>query len=547
MVQTQSSRKSKLYRLPDLQKNKALVICVLFLSGFGLLLSAPDYKSREWLPTWRWPHQLIGETDGEYFFRSAAYLLWYPFSALRAGILLNSFKIHYALFAGEQGFTPPEDYGGYVLSLQPQQRTERIFLPAKSARFYFDLDADGDGDHISWFTENSALLFFDKNGDGLLNDGSELPIVGQTSLWVSLQQIDMNGDQVIDRRDPLFSTLKFCRGGERGKCISSQGQVYNVSEAIKQIDLRGQKTVKSNAIRVNRWRLLPPKALQDHYSAFHSSVPVTLANGSESHLYLMFFDIDTLNSYSPFHKMEISGDKPNLDLQREYLQYPNFRSLGHLPDLHVAMYKDSQLKKDVLDFASLDADTLFLDPEMIDERIRNILFAWAEVDGVDPDSRGWFIDGRILGFLEKMMGEKFYQLGHYYHPMPYGAENLKISWQTAFSGFRAQLLLQSQTGLALYPAGIAADRRTRTVKGKGPLSRAYLEFLVENSRAWPRERRRLLLQMITDMIDHTVVIYPGNHSAPRTITKKQAKLRNDQLSELERFRVNLFPETHRGE
>ena len=41
-------------------------------------------------------------------------------------------------------------------------------------KFYFDLDADGELDEISTLASGSGFLALDKNGDGIINDGSEL-------------------------------------------------------------------------------------------------------------------------------------------------------------------------------------------------------------------------------------------------------------------------------------------------------------------------------------------------------------------------------------
>ena len=40
--------------------------------------------------------------------------------------------------------------------------------------FKFDLDADGTEDEISMLGKGSGFLALDKNGDGKINDGSEL-------------------------------------------------------------------------------------------------------------------------------------------------------------------------------------------------------------------------------------------------------------------------------------------------------------------------------------------------------------------------------------
>lgn len=41
-------------------------------------------------------------------------------------------------------------------------------------KFYFDLDADGTADRISMLKSGSGFLALDKNGNGKIDDGSEL-------------------------------------------------------------------------------------------------------------------------------------------------------------------------------------------------------------------------------------------------------------------------------------------------------------------------------------------------------------------------------------
>ncbi|MFQ8776527.1 MAG: hypothetical protein ACLR78_02345 [Roseburia sp.] len=41
-------------------------------------------------------------------------------------------------------------------------------------KFYFDIDADGSDDSISMLNSGSGYLALDRNGDGIINDGSEL-------------------------------------------------------------------------------------------------------------------------------------------------------------------------------------------------------------------------------------------------------------------------------------------------------------------------------------------------------------------------------------
>lgn len=81
----------------------------------------------------------------------------------------------------------------------------------------FDIRAVGRKDFIGWTERDSdiALLALDRNGDGIINDGSEL-FGNATQLpngqrapngFVALAQYDENHDAVIDSSDPVWNSL----------------------------------------------------------------------------------------------------------------------------------------------------------------------------------------------------------------------------------------------------------------------------------------------------------------------------------------------------
>ena len=75
-------------------------------------------------------------------------------------------------------------------------------------KFYFDIDADGIEDYVSLPSAGSGMLALDNNGDGKINDGSEL--FGPTSgnAFAELAEYDSDGSGWIDEADAVFSALK---------------------------------------------------------------------------------------------------------------------------------------------------------------------------------------------------------------------------------------------------------------------------------------------------------------------------------------------------
>lgn len=74
--------------------------------------------------------------------------------------------------------------------------------------FIFDLDADGQEEELSNIGAGSGFLALDKNGDGKINDGSELfgATTGNGFKELALYDSDHNG--WIDEADEIFSKLK---------------------------------------------------------------------------------------------------------------------------------------------------------------------------------------------------------------------------------------------------------------------------------------------------------------------------------------------------
>ncbi|MFU8788598.1 MAG: hypothetical protein ACNA7G_06175 [Methylobacter sp.] len=83
-------------------------------------------------------------------------------------------------------------------------------------RFEFDLDADGTTEQIAMLKPGSGFLAWDKNNDGVINDGSELfgPTTGKG--FAELAAHDSDGNGFIDEADPIYSKLRIWQRYEDG-------------------------------------------------------------------------------------------------------------------------------------------------------------------------------------------------------------------------------------------------------------------------------------------------------------------------------------------
>ncbi len=74
-------------------------------------------------------------------------------------------------------------------------------------KFAFDLDADGTEDSIS-FVQGAGFLTLDRNGDGIVNNGTELFGPNTGNGFDELQVYDEDGNHWIDENDSVYSQLK---------------------------------------------------------------------------------------------------------------------------------------------------------------------------------------------------------------------------------------------------------------------------------------------------------------------------------------------------
>jgi len=90
---------------------------------------------------------------------------------------------------------------------------EGINLTEAGKGAMFDITADGKLDSTAWVRGNTAMLVYDKNGNGVIDNGSELfgDQNGAAHGFAELAKYDSNNDKKIDILDPIFKALKLYR------------------------------------------------------------------------------------------------------------------------------------------------------------------------------------------------------------------------------------------------------------------------------------------------------------------------------------------------
>lgn len=112
-------------------------------------------------------------------------------------------------------------------------------------KFFFDLDADGHDEEIAKLGAGSGFLALDKNGDGIINDGSELFGALSGNGFADLAKYDSDGNGWIDEADEIFDRLLIWTKDKNGKdqlvglgkagvgaiCLSAQNTDFSINDA----------------------------------------------------------------------------------------------------------------------------------------------------------------------------------------------------------------------------------------------------------------------------------------------------------------------------
>ncbi len=84
-------------------------------------------------------------------------------------------------------------------------------------KFSFDLDSDGTAEKMSFVGAGSGFLALDKNGNGSIDNGSELFGTQSGNGFADLAAYDTNGNHWIDENDAIYSKLRVWSKDAAGK------------------------------------------------------------------------------------------------------------------------------------------------------------------------------------------------------------------------------------------------------------------------------------------------------------------------------------------
>ena len=309
-------------------------------------------------------------------------------------------------------------------------------------KVFFDIDADGFAERIGWVNPDDGLLAMDVNGNGRIDDITELYGDDQMPAFQKLRGIDGNADGQIDANDAAFATLRIWQDAHQDG-ISQDGE-------LKTLASLGIQSISTNDHTDSRW------SKENYISS--ATTYTRLENGAlvSREIADVHFLNDNANTWYLGAQSQVYGAEVQIDLEATLL--PLSRGYGSLPSLHLAMSANPELKRMVKELAQLPV-------ERIGEaagRVDDILLEWAGVRGNDPNARSWadgtLIDAREVDFIEKFTGVAWAQRD----AAPLVAEDAATALKKTWSGIHGTLLhrLMAQGALKTVLPALSYDFAT---------------------------------------------------------------------------------------
>ncbi|MDR0279410.1 MAG: hypothetical protein LBJ37_16145, partial [Paucimonas sp.] len=291
---------------------------------------------------------------------------------------------------------------------------------------YFDHDGNGFAENTGWAGADDGILVWDRNGNGRIDDGSELfgnhtvLANGQKAAngFNALADLDSNHDGRIDASDAAFAQLRIWKDGDSDARLD-EGEWLTLSQA----NVASLGTGYLNQTQVDVFG-----------NEIRQAGSYVTGDGLVRDVKDVWFKVDASKSV---HLDPV----PVTD---EIRALPNVAGSGNVASLQQAMASDASgtLKGLVQAFASetnLTARQALLD---------QIIFVWSGSSQYTSDSRGGFIDdGRKIYALEAFFGTPFVQSAginvNTPNPGPNAAAKLMQAYDSLADAIGADLMVQT--------------------------------------------------------------------------------------------------------
>ncbi|MDF0585064.1 calcium-binding protein, partial [Bradyrhizobium yuanmingense] len=297
------------------------------------------------------------------------------------------------------------------------------------SQVHFDFVGDGFKERTGWVSSADGILAIDLNANGVVDNGLELFGSSTQDGFAVLEKADSNGDGVINAQDADFGKLKVWRDLNQNGA-SDAGELQSLAEAgIASISLVREQLQGTNA---------------GHGLGYQAVF--TRSDGTTGISQTVYFETDAGNS--------LADNSPSFVPSLEAMALPNLPGTGQIYSTAYRLTTDPAF---AADWTALTDNVKTKSPAELHAQFEALLLRWAGVDGVDPQSRGPYIDARHLSFIEKYFGQTYREVQSGGEIRTYPGERgraspIEATYQGLVSVYETWFL--SQTATSLFYRGI---------------------------------------------------------------------------------------------
>ncbi|MGQ0689755.1 MAG: calcium-binding protein [Limnobacter sp.] len=297
---------------------------------------------------------------------------------------------------------------------------------SKSDDIYFDHAGDGFAEATGWAGTDDGLLVRDLNGDGAINNGTEL-FGNNTRLkngqyaangFEALKDLDSNKDGKLNSADTAWNTLR----------------VWKDTDADAQTDAGELLSLANAGVREIKLAYTNAGTNPDQHGNEHRQTSTyTTTSGTVRAVHDVWFSTDNWKTIDQRAPIQLSSTVAAM---------PEVIGSGTLGSLRQAMMRDTSGQL----INAVNAYLNYSNLAQRDSLLQDVLYRWAGVQDQDPTLRGPYIeDGRKLAVLEAFFGERYVQEGGAQpgftinDPGPAAADKLIILFADVATKLAAQL------------------------------------------------------------------------------------------------------------
>ncbi|WP_316158348.1 MULTISPECIES: calcium-binding protein [unclassified Bradyrhizobium] len=244
---------------------------------------------------------------------------------------------------------------------------------------HFDYNVDGFAELTGWVSPDDGILAIDANGNGRIDSAVELFGSATQDGFAVLETFDANGDGVIDAADPVFAKLRVWRDLNQNG-VSDDGELQTLAQAgIKSISLVRQ-----------------PGSGTDAGNTIGYEAVFTRNDGTTGIAQTIYFQTDNRDTRA--------DTTPDFTIADGVDLLPLLPGSGTIYSIAYKATTESEFRGA---WTSLTDQASSMTPAELRAALSNLLLQWAGVSGVDPQSRGQFVDARHLAFVEAFFGQPY--------------------------------------------------------------------------------------------------------------------------------------------